>query len=486
MRKLLIILSVIITCFCLSACEITLGALPNESSSSGRKTVSRSYVASSSSQISVVEKSSEKQSAEKSKENSVITSEITESSRSEKPIEVSSVASKSESSKSQSSKSESSKSESSKSQSSKSESLKSESSKSQSSASSSETITLNYDARVDATFSGSNGSLVGGVKTYKTVGDALNAIGSASDKVIYIESGLYKEKLTISKPKNLTLIGSSSGETKLTYGDCSTMAGGTNQSASITVLSEGFTAINIHFENSYDYLNGSEKDKQAVAFHINADRGTFYNCKFTGHQDTLLVNTGRHYMKNCVISGSVDFIFGNNPSVLFESCNVVSRNRNASNGGYITAMKGNDGTNGSGVATYGLVFNDCSFTAESGVKSGSVALGRPWRADATVTFMNSEIGSHISTKAYSNDKSSGCRYVYMSGGGVKNHPQNAYFTEYNNTGAGAISSAVNGCKMLTKSQAEKYTMANIFAKTNGAVNYSTAFDPLSVLAKFIK
>ena len=461
MRKLLIILSVIITCFCLSACEITLGALPSESSSSGRKTVSRSYVANSSAQISVVEKSSAKQSAEKSKENSVITSEITESSRSEKPIEVSSVASKSESS-------------------------KSESSKSQSSASSSEAITLNYDARVDATFSGSNGSLVGGVKTYKTVGDALNAIGSASDKVIYIESGSYKEKLTISKPKNLTLIGSSSGETKLTYGDCSTVAGGTNQSASITVLSEGFTAINIHFENSYDYLNGSQKDKQAVAFHINADRGTFYNCKFTGHQDTLLVNTGRHYMKNCVISGSVDFIFGNNPSVLFESCNVVSRNRNASNGGYITAMKGNDGTNGSGVATYGLVFNDCSFTAERGVKSGSVALGRPWRADATVTFMNSEIGSHISTKAYSNDKSSGCRYVYMSGGGIKNHPQNAYFTEYNNTGAGAISSAVNGCKMLTKSQAEKYTMANIFAKTNGAVNYSTTFDPLSVLAKFIK
>lgn len=476
MRKLLIILSVIITCFCLSACEITLGALPKESSSSGRKTVSRSYVVSSSSQISVVEKSSAKQSAEKSKENSVITSEITESSRSEKPIENSSVASKSESSKSESSKS----------QSSKSQSSKSESSKSQSSASSSEAITLNYDARVDATFSGSNGSLVGGVKTYKTVGDALNAIGSASDKVIYIESGSYKEKLTISKPKNLTLIGSSSGETKLTYGDCSTVAGGTNQSASITVLSEGFTAINIHFENSYDYLNGSEKDKQAVAFHINADRGTFYNCKFSGHQDTLLVNTGRHYMKNCVISGSVDFIFGNNPSVLFDGCNVVSRNRNASNGGYITAMKGNDGTNGSGVATYGLVFNDCSFTAESGVKSGSVALGRPWRADATVTFMNSEIGSHISTKAYADGKSSGCRYVYMSGGGVKNHPQNAYFTEYNNTGAGAISSAVNGCKMLTKSQAEKYTMANIFAKTNGAVNYSTTFDPLSVLAKFIK
>ena len=169
-----------------------------------------------------------------------------------------------------------------------------------------------------------------------------------------------------------------------------------------------------------------------------------------------------------------------NPSILFENCEIVSRNRNSSNGGYITAMKGNNGTNGSGVATYGLVFKGCDFTAESGVKSGSVSLGRPWRADATVTFMNCSMGAHLSTKAYSG-ASSKERYVYMNGGGLKNEPQNAHFTEYNNTGSGAISSAVKGCTMLTDSQAQKYTISNIFAKTNGSVKYSTDFNAESAL-----
>ena len=116
----------------------------------------------------------------------------------------------------------------------------------------------------------------------------------------------------------------------------------------------------------------------------------------------------------------------------------------------------------------------------SGVKSGSVSLGRPWRADATVTFMNCDMGAHLSTKAYSG-ASSKERYVYMNGGGLKNEPQNAHFTEYNNTGSGAISSAVKGCTMLTSAQAQNYTLSNIFAKTNGSVKYSTDFNAESAL-----
>lgn len=332
-----------------------------------------------------------------------------------------------------------------------------------------------YDALVDANVS-TNGATVGGVKTYKTVASALDSIGASSGKIIGIKAGTYKEKLTIpANIKNLTLIGESVSNTVLSFGDCSTIAGGTDQSASLTVLADGFSAKNIHFENSYDYLNGSEKDKQALAMYIKADKGVFYNCKFSGHQDTLEVVNGRHYFNNCIISGSVDFIFGNNPSIMFESCEILSRNRNSSNGGYITAMKGNDGTNGSGTTKYGVVFNNCNFTAESGVSAGSVSLGRPWRANATVTFMNSNIGGHVSKKAYSG-ASSKERYVYMNGGNLKNEPHNANFTEYNNTGSGSITSAVKGCTMLTSSDAKNYTIANVFAKTNGQVTYSTDFN----------
>lgn len=339
-----------------------------------------------------------------------------------------------------------------------------------------------FDAVVNASFGGANGTVVNGVKTYKTLKAALDYIGSGANKTIFIESGTYKEKLTISAPKNLTLIGATNGVTTLTYGDCSTVAGGTDQSASITVTAEGFRAFNVKFENSYDYLKGSEKDKQALAFLIRADKGAFYNCEFWGHQDTIEIVNGRHYFKNCLIAGSVDFIFGNNPSVLFESCEIKLRNRNSSNGGYITAMKGNNGTNDAETTDYGLVFKNCKITKESGVSDGSVSLGRPWRKNATVAWINCEMGSHISKKAYDGN-SSKCRYVYMNGGTdsggnkIKNEPQNAKFVEYGNTGAGAITSAVKGCTMLTKAQADAYTMANIFAKKNGQVTYSTDFNP---------
>lgn len=54
---------------------------------------------------------------------------------------------------------------------------------------------------------------------------------------------------------------------------------------------------------------------QAVAMRISGDKAAFYNCKFFGYQDTLCDDTGRHLFKDCLIRGTVDFIFGNGRSI---------------------------------------------------------------------------------------------------------------------------------------------------------------------------
>ncbi len=362
-----------------------------------------------------------------------------------------------------------------------------------------QTVEVNVD--LNAT---ENGAEINGVKTYKTIQSAVDYVAtfaSSDIKIINIAAGDYNEKITVVKEiTNLKLVGSTTGTTKITYGDYAAMLDengnkiGTDKTATANVHADGFTAENIYFENSFDFFRTDiTSDKQALAMYCKADKVQFINCIFTGYQDTLEVVSGRQYFKNCTIKGCVDFIFGNNPSVLFDNCDIVTVNRNDKNGGYITAMKGNNGTNGSGVATYGLVFKGCRLTAEKGVVDHSVALGRPWRADATVAWINCEMGAHIGLDA---EAQGNPRYTTMSGGGLTNYPMNAHFAEYGNTGLGATSEnlycrypeKVNGkltmltatipdFKNLTSDEAALYTPENIFATVNGGVTYTGEWNP---------
>jgi pectinesterase len=45
------------------------------------------------------------------------------------------------------------------------------------------------------------------------------------------------------------------------------------------------------------------------------DFNAFYGCAFYGQQDTLYDARGRHYFKDTLIVGAVDFIFGDGKSL---------------------------------------------------------------------------------------------------------------------------------------------------------------------------
>jgi pectinesterase len=112
--------------------------------------------------------------------------------------------------------------------------------------------------------------------------------------------------------------------------------------------------------------------------------------------------------------------------------------RNVEGGSAVTAPNTDIAT------AYGIVFLGGQFTAVSSVKSGSVALGRPWGADGFAAFLKVNLGSHISSAGFTS----------MSG----NDPQNARFHEYQSTGSGASS---RSSYQLSASQAASYTLATI-------------------------
>ncbi|MFC4101351.1 pectinesterase family protein [Paenibacillus xanthanilyticus] len=275
---------------------------------------------------------------------------------------------------------------------------------------------------------------------YAKVQDAINAVpnNSALPTIIRIKNGTYREKLDLSSAKtNVRMIGESREGTILIYGDAASTLDsngnplGTSNSYSFRVQGSGFTAEHLTVQNDAGMDAG-----QAVALYANADRLTFRDVSLKGHQDTLYANNGRHYYVDSYIEGTVDFIFGNATAV-FENNTIHSLR-----GGYVTAAS-------TGASNTGYVFVNSRITADEGVTG--VALGRPWRGDANVIYINSYLGAHITPEGWNN-------------WGNANNEKTARYGEFASYGPGADpKSRLKWTKQLTTDEAASYTVEGILA-----------------------
>ncbi|MBL7253471.1 pectinesterase family protein [Paractinoplanes lichenicola] len=278
---------------------------------------------------------------------------------------------------------------------------------------------------------------------YTTVQAAINAVpaNNTTRRVISIKPGTYREIVTIPANKPLITLqglGTSNAQTTIVSnrdaGHFGLQGSGTVQAYGRELVVSNLTITNDYDENTY------ETGDQALALYLDADRARFDNVRLLGDQDTFLVdNNARTYFTNSYIEGTVDFIFGAGIAV-FSNSRIHEKR---STGGPLTAAST------PAEKTYGFLFYKCTVT---GTGTNNTTLGRPWRQGAQVLFRESNLSNTIRTAQPWTDMST-------------NTWQNARFTEYKNTGAGAGTGSNR--PQLSDSQAANYTPQKYLAGADG-------------------
>ncbi|CAI0470833.1 unnamed protein product [Linum tenue] len=259
---------------------------------------------------------------------------------------------------------------------------------------------------------------------YVTVGEAVEAAPNKSSEryVIRIKAGVYRENVEVVKSKtNIMFVGDGRATTIIT-GSRSVVDGFTTfKSATVAVKGKGFLARDITFENTAGHAK-----HQAVALRVGADQSAFYRCDILGHQDTLYVHSNRQFFVNCLVTGTVDFIFGNAAAVL-QDCDIHARVPGPGQKNMVTAQGRKDPNQNTGIVIQRSRIGataDLLLQTAAGNGSYPTYLGRPWKEYSRTVVMESEIGGVVHSAGWAEwNASFGLATLY--------------YGEFRNRGAGA-------------------------------------------------
>ncbi len=291
---------------------------------------------------------------------------------------------------------------------------------------------------------------------FKTVQEAIAAIPDKNTEIVlvHIKPGVYGGQKVIPRGKDhVHFQGEDAAKTVLTWNINTNeeQPAGTDphhKGTAMVVGADDFQAKDLTFENA------SGDHGQALALKIDGDRALVQNCRLLGWQDTVMVNNGRQYFKDCTIEGRVDFIYGSGTAI-FDNCEIKSKN-----GGHVTAA------NTPQDHPFGLVFLGCRLTADpapwvdpatgqapAGRRLDAMAdLGRPWRPYACVTYLNCRMGEHIAPTGWNN-------------WGNPENEKTARYAEFNSMtldgGPLDVSKRFAWAKVLSAKEASLYSTYNI-------------------------
>lgn len=247
-----------------------------------------------------------------------------------------------------------------------------------------------------------------------TQDDLQKCLDSAhSGDTIELGEGDYRCKVMVTVP-GLTIKGAGAGKTRIVWDDYAKKLDEqgreyiTFRTWTVAVCADGVTITDLTIEN--DALKPEEKG-QEVALTVYADGFRMERCTLRSTQDTLFLGplpkdliqrydgflpdilrrdmTCRQTFRDCLIEGTVDFIFGCGET-LFENCEIRSL-VDARGHGYLAAPAH------ALEQERGFLFRNCRLTAAEGVAAGSIFLARPWRDYGLCEFENCQtVGDHIS------------------------------------------------------------------------------------------
>ncbi|CAI0459764.1 unnamed protein product [Linum tenue] len=307
----------------------------------------------------------------------------------------------------------------------------------------------------------------------KSINEGLKLLEKAKKKkkedevvVLYVKAGTYKEYVEVTKNlDNMAMIGDGADKTVIT-GDKNFIDGVSTYHTSTVVVfflpfappaitADFFFAKNIRIVNSA----GPEKH-QAVALRVSADFAIFYNCTFDGYQDTLYTHTKRQFYRDCTISGTIDYIFGD-AAVVFQNCLFLVRKPMENQQCIVTAQ----GRKQRHQPT-AIIIQNGTITAAPEMEADRMKyktyLGRPWKNFSRTIIMESYLGDLIDPEGW---------MPWMGTVGTKT----CWYGEFGNYGPGADQSkrvTWNGIKKITPQHAVDFTpgrflRANEWVKPTG-------------------
>ncbi|KAJ4952202.1 hypothetical protein NE237_029034 [Protea cynaroides] len=298
-----------------------------------------------------------------------------------------------------------------------------------------------------------------GTGKFKTITEAVEAVPKQSKSrfVIYVKGGVYEENVVVDKSKwNVMMYGD--GKTKTIISGNRSFVGGTPTFATATLVAvgRGFMAMDIGVRNT-----AGPENHQAVALRSGSDLSVFYRCSFDAYQDTLYAHSNRQFYRDCDISGTIDFIFGN-AAVVFQRCNIQPRQPMTNQYNTITAQGKTDPNQNTGIS-----IQRCLISPFDNV-TALTYLGRPWKNYSTTVIMQSGIASIV-------DPTGWIPWIPNT-----TPPSTIFYAEYYNTGPGSnLDKRVKweGYKPnITDEQASKFTVASFIRGSDWLPQTTVSYD----------
>lgn len=206
-------------------------------------------------------------------------------------------------------------------------------------------------------------------------------------------------------------------------------------------IGRGFTCKNMGFENT-----AGPNGHQAVALRVQSEMSAFFNCRIEGFQDTLYAHSGRQFYRNCIISGTVDFIFGDASSLIQNSL-ILVRKPNDNQFNAVTAQGKKDIKQPTGI-----VIQNCRIAPDRTLIPDRLRiksyLGRPWKQFSTTVVMQSTIDDLIQPE--------GWKPWDNTGFGLNT----CYYAEFANRGPGAVTTnrvKWKGFRVINNIEASRFT-----------------------------
>ncbi|XWS64495.1 hypothetical protein CRYUN_Cryun05aG0008700 [Craigia yunnanensis] len=259
-----------------------------------------------------------------------------------------------------------------------------------------------------------------GTGNFTTIKAAMTRIplNAAKPFVIYIKEGVYEENLEFGYGMtNVALIGDGKEKTRITGRLNNADGVPTFRTATVAVNGDNFFAKNIGFENSA----GAAKF-QAVALMVISDFAVFYNCSMDGYQDTLYVHSKRQFYRDCTVTGTIDFVFGDAAAV-FQNCTFLVRKPLDGQQAIVTAQGRTDVRQPTAI-----VIQNSTFTAAPELlpvkNKYPTYLGRPWGNFSRTIIMESYLDDLIKPEGWT---------IWDGPWGLNT----CFYSEFNNHGPGS-------------------------------------------------